>query len=192
MLTFISNIRNVSASGSVRPQGFPLSQGFQSSNGLSNLLDDYNWVAQGTAAVAGTPVSASASASQTSKLSTSAISMKGKLEVQSAIDPQGYGTANSLAASNFEVSFKLDVATNFTLTGQCSFTSRDHTSERRNFSITANGVTVATLNDLHGTPKALPLPVGTITIVFDTQVGAQTDPLGDSGTYIYSFSLVSS
>ena len=155
-------------------------------------MDDFDWTAKGKAAVADSPVSANASASQTSKLSADSLSMSGKLEVKSTVDPQGFGTANSLAASNFEVTFKLDVATNFTLTGSHSFFSHDHTSERANFSITAKGTVVATMNDLNGVPKALQLPAGKITLIFDTQVGAQTDPLGDTGTYIYSFSLVGS
>lgn len=192
MLKYVSNTRNVSASGRIHPKGYANSPAFKSSNGTSNLSDDFNGTVTGKAAVAGSPVAASASASQTSQLSATALSLSGKLDVKSTIDPQGFGTAVALAASNFEVTFKLDVATNFTLTGTLTRYSHDHTTEKANFSITANGVVVATLNDLNGAPKVLPLPVGKIIVIFDTQIGAQTDPLGDSGTYTYNFTLVSS
>jgi hypothetical protein len=192
MLTFISNTRSVSASGSVQTNSSSLPQGFQCSNGLSNLLDDCNWQANGTAAIAGSGLSASATAAQTSALSPSAISMSGKLltQTQSPLAATGC-TTSSLAASVFEVTFSLDVATNFTLTGTHSFASLRHTNELVLFSFSALGGTpLATVNDLNGTAKPLTLLAGTYIIKFDTQVGAKTDPNGDLGQYIYSFSLV--
>jgi len=193
MLTYISNTRSVSASGSIRPQGFSADQGFQTANGLSNLLDDYNSNAGGSAAISSVPaVLAKASAAQSSQLSQSGVTVNGKLDVQSRIDPQGYGAATALASSKFEVSFSVDVATNFTVTGQFSFISQDHTNEARNVSVSVDGALIFDLNWINGgNPATLEVNAGsTVNIIVDLQVGARKDPLGDSGTYTYSFSAI--
>ena len=187
-----SSKRNVSVSGKVTGVSTTIQSSFKNSQELKNVAVDFNAQLNGTAGVP-TGLTATASAMQMSQLSSTAISMKGQLTTATRTTPSGEGTQNSLAASVFEVSFTLDAKTNCTLQGTRSFFSQDHTQEKADFSlISSGGKTWATLADLNGTDKALALPAGSYKIKFNTQVGAQTDPLGDMGSFNYAFSLVAS